>query len=115
MSIRFATPADAKRILDINIQARKDGYQGLIDQAYLDSREITPKKIQNVADNISDTSRLFLVYENDQLELEGFINGGSPRDEGMAYDYEIYSFYVHPNHQRNGIGSLLWSAFQEKI
>ncbi|MDR3168189.1 MAG: GNAT family N-acetyltransferase [Candidatus Peribacteria bacterium] len=115
MSIRRATPADARQILDINIQARKDGYQGLIDQAYLDSREITLEKTQNVADNISNDTRFFLVYENGQYELQGFINGGLPRDEGINYAYEIYSFYVHPNHQRKGIGSLLWSAFQEKI
>ncbi|MDR0606940.1 MAG: GNAT family N-acetyltransferase [Candidatus Peribacteria bacterium] len=115
MVIRLATSADAEQLLDINIKARKDGYQGLVDQAYLDSREVTPARIQAAIERISKNTRFFLVYENDQHTLLGFINGGIPRDEGMAYTYEVYSFYVHPHHQRTGIGSQLWSAFREKI
>ncbi|MDR2541297.1 MAG: hypothetical protein LBD11_06095 [Candidatus Peribacteria bacterium] len=62
--IRPAQPADAKAIVSINIRGRKDGYQGIIDQAYLNTRNITPERIEKNIERIKN-AEILLVYEED--------------------------------------------------
>ncbi|MDR2190885.1 MAG: hypothetical protein LBP53_07095 [Candidatus Peribacteria bacterium] len=102
MLIRPATSQDAEQILSINFKARKEGYRGLIDQAYLETRVITPERIYKFAEKIQSTKHC-LVYENETYELLGYIDVGTPRDENIAYGYEVHSFYVLPEYQRIGI------------
>ncbi|GHV28298.1 hypothetical protein FACS1894176_10770 [Bacteroidia bacterium] len=60
--IRPAQPTDAEAIVSINIRGRKDGYQGIIDQTYLNTRNITPERIAKNAERIKN-AEILLVYE----------------------------------------------------
>jgi GNAT superfamily N-acetyltransferase len=113
-TIRLAKKEDTKQIETIRIKARKDGYQGILEPSYLKVIKATRERIQSFAEYISQ-SELFLVYEDEKNEIHGFINRGKARDENPQYPYEMYSFYVDPIHQRKGIGTQLFTAFQEQI
>jgi len=115
MNIRPARKEDAKQIATIHIKARKDGYQGIIEQSYLDNKKVTLKQIQNITKYIINSTENYLVYENKKGEICGFIDGGTPRDKNPQYPHEIYSFYVDPIHQKSGIWTQLFNAFQERI
>ncbi|MDR0860294.1 MAG: hypothetical protein LBO09_04945 [Candidatus Peribacteria bacterium] len=64
MPIRPAQPEDAEAIVSINIRGWKDGYQGIIDQAHLDARTITPERIEKNAERIKNAKNLLVYEEN---------------------------------------------------
>lgn len=111
--IRPAQPTDAEAIVSINVRGRKDGYQEIIDQTYLDSRSITPEKIEKSAEWIKN-AEILLVYEEDWRVL-GFISGENARDENPPTERELSSFYVDPDYQRQGIWLQLFNAFKQAI
>ena len=57
---------------------------------------------------------IYLVAENES-GVVGFLVGGKPKKKDLPYPYEIYIFYVHPDYWRNGIGTALIQAFNERI
>ncbi|MDR0608438.1 MAG: hypothetical protein LBG52_09185 [Candidatus Peribacteria bacterium] len=66
--IRTAKITDAEAILIVKVRGRKYGYKGLVDQAYLDSMVIPPKRIQVFKSRI-EKCEIFLVYEQDSTVL----------------------------------------------
>jgi GNAT superfamily N-acetyltransferase len=112
-SIRPAKIADAEAILIIKTRGRKHGYKGLIDEEYLDSMAISPKRIRTFKQWI-EKCEIFLVYEEEMMVL-GFISGGRTDDEQSPYPYEIGSFFVDSDHWGQGIGQKLFSAFKQQI
>jgi GNAT superfamily N-acetyltransferase len=112
--IRPATLADVIPILQVKTKAWKEGYQGILDQTYLNALDITPKRIKKFQ-NWIEKCEIFLVYEEGST-LIGFICGGLAQEEEEApYPYEISAFYVDPAYQRKGIGTQLFDAFKQRI
>jgi ribosomal protein S18 acetylase RimI-like enzyme len=100
--IRPATIKDVLPILLFKTKAQQEGYQGILDQAYLDALTVTPQRIQKFQQRIEKCD-VFLVYEEEN-SLKGFICGGiADIEEESPYLYEIGSFYVDPDRQRKGI------------
>ncbi|GHV21308.1 hypothetical protein FACS189428_1530 [Clostridia bacterium] len=69
--IRKATKKDAKAILAIKNKARQDGYQKIVDQAYLDSLDISDERLHKFQQWIEKCD-IFLVYE-EKDNILGFI------------------------------------------
>ena len=113
LKIRPAIKEEAESLANINVLGWKTTYRGLIPDTLLDGLSVTPKRIENFTNAISNCL-IFLVAENES-GIIGYLNGGKPRIKDFPYPYEIYGFYIHPDFQRKGIGTALINAFKEKI
>ncbi len=113
LNIRSATENDAHSIANINVLGWKTAYRGLVPDDLLDNLSVTEKRIQKVADHILET-KIFLIAEN-ETGVVGYLSGGKPRNSRLPFPYEIYTFYVHPDFQRQGVGTALMNAFKKKI
>lgn len=73
-------------------------------------RDILRKSLRDYFRN-SDEGDFFLVAENDQGEVVGFVSGGARISSVFPdYDGELYHLYVLKHCQRRGIGRLLVQA-----
>ena len=113
LKIRSATKNDAHSIATINVLGWKIAYRGLVPDSILDAMEVTEKRIKRTEETIA-TVEIYLVAENEK-GVVGFLVGGKTKNKNIPYPYEIYVFYVHPDHWRGGIGTALINAFKEKI
>lgn len=113
LKIRPATPEDATVTATINILGWKTAYRGLVPDEILDGLSLTEQRLQRFTKNIL-TNDIYLVAEN-ETDIIGYLSGGKTRDEKLPYSYEVYTLYVHPDHQHLGVGRALMQAFKEKI
>lgn len=106
MSIRAATPADARGIAGTHVAAWKIGYRELLPQAVLDAQSIEEREATWLGFLTDDANDVRTLVAEDSGDITGFISIiGVARDEdarpGTA---EIPALYVHPLRWRNGIG-----------
>ncbi|MBR6231764.1 MAG: GNAT family N-acetyltransferase [Alphaproteobacteria bacterium] len=113
LKIRPATEKDTLAITTINVLGWKQGYSGLMPNSILDAMVVNEKRIERMKEVIS-SAEICLVAE-DESKVVGFLTGGKTRNKDIPYPYEIYVFYVHPDHWRAGIGTALMQAFKKKI
>ena len=113
IKIRSATQEDARSVAIINVLGWQKGYQGLLPDSILGAMEVTEKRMDRMKEAIS-SNEIYLVAE-DESGVVGFLTGGKTRNKELPYPYEIYVFYVHPDHWRDGIGTALMKSFKEKI
>lgn len=113
LKIRSAKKDDAKDLATINVLGWKTTYRGLVPDELLDALTVTEKRIERFGNQILE-SEICLAAEN-ETGIIGYLFGGKTRDNGVPYKYEIYAFYIHPDFQRKGVGTILFNAFKEKI
>ena len=111
--IRPAVPEDAQTIAAINTVCWQTAYRGLFPDDALDALSVTDKRVEHFANDIL-VCEIYLVAEN-KTGVAGYLSGGKARAATLPYAYEIYTLYIHPNFQGQGIGTALMKAFQEKI
>lgn len=109
--VRSALRDDANEIARIFVESWRDTYAGLLPVQYLVrlsevrqrllwAREITQRGPQDG----------LIVAEHDDYGVIGFASFGPARDKAIAYDGEIYTLYVDPNHVGGGVGHVLMRA-----
>jgi GNAT superfamily N-acetyltransferase len=108
--IRAATKKDVTQIADIRINSRKEWYQWILSQEYLDSLTQSDERIQKYRDMIESNAFIFLVSEK-QWIITWFLYGGRWRDTDDDKSREIYAFYVDPRYQRGWVWSDLFDEF----
>ena len=113
LRIRLAEKKDAFAVATINTLGWKTAYRGLVPDSILDAMEVSEKRIKRTEEAIA-TVEIYLVAENEH-GVVGFLVGGKTKNKDVPYPYEIYVFYVHPDHWRSGIGTALIKAFKEKV
>lgn len=113
IKIRRAVPNDAKAITTINVTTWKQAYKGLLPDNILAKRNVTEERIEKIKQAIKDKDKIYLVGEYDN-NVVGFLIGGKPRDD-FPFEYEIISFYVLPQYQKQGIGHALFNEFKKTI
>ena len=113
INIRKSQEKDAKRMVEINVETWKVAYRNLLPDEYLDNRNVTQKRITDLANKLKDNEIISFVAEIDG-EIVGFCNGGEARDKDYPFEYELCAIYVHPSYQNKGIGQALFDAFKVK-
>ncbi len=113
LKIRSAQKEDAKDLATINVLGWKTTYRGLVPDELLDVLTVTEKRIERFGNQILEF-KICLVAEN-ETGIIGYLFGGKTRDNNIPYEYEIYAFYIHPDFQRKGVGTILFNNFKEKI
>ena len=115
--IRPATPRDAAGIAHVHVETWRDTYAGIIpDHALLGMDERREAARQRHALGLRRQGSVTLVAEMQRHGVIGFAEAGQARATGLPYDAEIYTLYVLPGHQGQGLGrELLGAAFARLV
>lgn len=115
--IRLAEISDAKEIVFVHAKTWKTTYEGMIDQAFLESLD-SEDRITTRKNRLLDKARhcFVVVYEN---KIIGFCEVGAVifhenrtfhKEQWKQYEGlgEIYTLYVLKDHQNKGVGKALF-------
>ena len=109
--IRPARPSDASAIADIQVETWRDTYAGLIpDRTLLGLSRAS--HVENWRRILRDAraDSITRVAEGPGACVVGFAKAGRARPTNLAYDGEVYTLYVLPDHQGVGHGRRLLGA-----
>ena len=106
-TIRFATPADARAIAEVRVNAWRTTYRGLIPDAYLDAMAVEDSmalwdRVLTAAPNTTNT----FVAEREG-NVVGFASGMMKPEAKFGFDSELTGIYLAREAQRAGIGRRL--------
>lgn len=109
-TVRPATLDDATAIGTVQTRSWKTTYSGIVDQSFLDKLEVEPrissaqKRFHNVA------IRDFVLVDNFNNEVVGFVVIGPNREKNVDSDGEMYAIYLLKDYQGRGGGKLLFET-----
>ncbi|MEO1194406.1 MAG: GNAT family N-acetyltransferase [Pseudomonadota bacterium] len=110
MTLRPARASDAAAIAAIHVETWRATYPGLVPDAYLVGlcpRIYTERWRRSLSAGQSET---VLVIEGQDGGLQAFGSAGRARQRGAPASGEIFTLYVHPDHQGQGLGARLLRA-----
>ena len=109
LTIRTAIPRDVDRIAEVYVETWRDTYAGILpDSVLLGLSE--PRHAAQWRGTLT-RDRVKVAIDN-RHGLVGFGSAGRARNGKLPYEGEIYTLYVEPNSQGQGIGGkLLMSLF----
>jgi GNAT superfamily N-acetyltransferase len=109
VSIRAATPADARGIAGVHVAAWKIGYRDLLPQVVLDAQSIDEREETWHGFLTDDANDVRTIVAEDSGDITGFISiiGVARDDDARPGTAEIPALYVHPMRWRNEIGMSL--------
>jgi GNAT superfamily N-acetyltransferase len=110
ITIRPATPADARGIATVRIDTWRTAYRGIVPGAYLDAMDVEESVAlwTRVLDAAGDEASVF-VAEHDG-EIVGFAAANRLSEPKHGLDAELSAAYVRQAFQRAGIGRRLVDA-----
>ncbi|MCI0413440.1 GNAT family N-acetyltransferase [bacterium] len=112
--IRTATPNDAGIIAQIDVDSMRPAYSGILPKSYLAKLSVREHK-KNWKKRLKETETFVLVAENAEREVLGYAYAGRTRKQDPIYAGEIYRIYIHPSHQRRGVGRSLMRVAAERL
>jgi L-amino acid N-acyltransferase YncA len=113
-TIRLATLDDAREIASIHVESWKATYRGMLDDAFLDALTVDQRlgMWQRILDS-AQSNVVVLVAERDG-EVAGFASYGPESDAAESeLLLELYTIYLRPALERQGIGSQLFRAVEQ--
>lgn len=110
VSIRPAQASDAPALTAINVLGWQQAYRGIVpEEALAQMSPANPKTIAWWESYIQQLPATDLVLVAEEDGVIGYINLSQDPEE-TKLGIELRRFYIHPNHWRSGIGSLLMQA-----
>ena len=111
--IRRAREADTQRIAEIYVETWRTTYAGTLPDRVLIGMSSERQTIY-WARAIRQGRELIYVAEDDEAGVVAVGSAGPNRARGNRFTGEVYTLYVHPDYQNQGIGQqLLGRLFQE--
>jgi ribosomal protein S18 acetylase RimI-like enzyme len=114
MIFRTATPKDTDIIALIDVESMRAAYSGILPQSYLKNLSLKEHK-KAWAKRLKEKETFVIVAQNGTGEVLGYAYGGRTRKEDPVYFGEIYRIYIHPSHQRRGVGRMLMRVAAERL
>ena len=111
ISIRPATPDDARAIANVQVHTWKTAYRGIIADDFLDTFAVD-ERTDRWSEILQRPEQGSFVAEIDSGVI-GFANGGPERDGREDYRGELYGLYVLPDWHGQGIGKRLVTTFAD--
>lgn len=107
ITIREARLEDAEEIAKTNIACWQATYRHIFEESYLCSLKWEDRALK--WQNLISKKDMIIYVALSQNQIIGFLSGG----KSQTYDAELYSIYILPQFQRQGIGLKLFTAFEE--
>ncbi|MUK88769.1 GNAT family N-acetyltransferase [Ornithinibacillus sp. L9] len=116
-TIRKGNFEDAEQIADVHVSSWKSTYQELLDEK--DLSNITYENRKTLWETILKIQKqdqcVYIIKQNEDDKIIGFISGGPERTKNFNYDGEIYSIYLLDEYQKKGLGARLLKVFAERM
>jgi len=104
--IGLATPADARAIAEIHVEAWRAAYREIVPDEYLDSLSIDRREAAWRQNLLAADTSTWVALESDAIV--GWISAGPSRDTDAGGSAgEIWAVYVAPGCWRRGVGRSL--------
>lgn len=113
ITIRVARPGDARRIARLDVETWRATYAGILATPFLVSLS-TQRRELGWATVIEREPRDVRVAVDEDGNILGFGSCGRNR-EGAEFAGEVFTLYVAPDWQNQGIGRLLLIALFERL
>jgi GNAT superfamily N-acetyltransferase len=107
LTIREAEPADAAQIAQVNFEAWRSTYTGILDPAYLEARSLEEqvKLWQETLTTVNPSSKRFVALSG--RDVVGYSGGGRNPDTRSPFQSELFGIYVLKSLQGKGLGHQL--------
>ena len=113
--LREATALDAEGIAKVHVETWQATYAGILPDRYLVQLS-TQARSRYWREAIGrKTEGHVLVLENAEREIVGFGNCGPARIPQPPFEGEIYTLYVTPDWQNQGLGRVLLRGLFEEL
>ena len=106
MIIRPALPEDILAMATVNVETRREKYVGIFPAELLaraSPERIAERWMKNLFTEPNPPGSFGLVAE-EEGEVIGFVMAGPARDSSLGANGEMYTLYVLPHYQHQGIG-----------
>ena len=103
--IRPARPMDSAAIAQVQVETWRDTYAGLLPDHVL-LRMSEPRECL-MWQRVLASADTVLVAEESGGAVVGFASGGPNRQRSLDFAGEVYTLYVHPDRQGQGLGRRL--------
>lgn len=113
MIIRRATPDDTPGIARVHVDCWRKAYRGLLPQDFLNRLSYENVEKRDRGFFTRDGFFGFVALCSD--EIVGFAFGGPESGGDAMYPGELYTLYVHQEHQGRGIGHALFLAIAREL
>ena len=114
MNIRDSKPDDIHAMARVYLETWRATYRGILPTAYLDAMT-AGETAASLRREIGAAGVMSLIAAVEDGQTAGLITGGIDRRRDLIYSGEIFSLYVHPTFQRQGIGLALVSHLVERM
>ncbi len=114
MKIRPASLSDPTPIARVYVETWRDTYVGILPDAYLGRMRVSDIRT-SFETEITDGGHLSHVAEHDHRGVVGFVTGGCRPFKDRIYEGEIFTLYVLPSFQRQGLGLRLVEALAKAL
>lgn len=110
--IRRARLTDAAAIAAVHVASRRAAYAGIVAQDALDalSEDAYRTRWERALTGATRIPAIVLVATDASERIIGFASGGATRHEVPGYDGELYTLYLLPEAQGQGLGRRLFCA-----
>jgi ribosomal protein S18 acetylase RimI-like enzyme len=107
VSLRRARPEDAPALAQVHVDSWREGYRGIVPDAYLQGFTVERRTERFRQSLESDSEETYLAERGGRIV--GFLTIGGCRDEDIdhATTGEIWGIYLAPTDWRKGIGRFL--------
>ena len=115
-TIREAQPSDAPAIAAVHVESWRSAYAGLLPDSVLVRMSIETHTAQWARTLGRRRNRdTVLVADIPGLGIAGFGSCGPARERRLPHRGEIYTLYVDPGHQYQGIGRQLLNGLLDSL
>ena len=107
--IRPAEVADAQALAEVHVASWNHSYRGILPDETLagmtlEKRLAQWQRLLPAAAEAPDRE-IVLVAEDAVGRMYGFVHGGKEREAEAPFHAEVYAIYLHPEAQRQGLGT----------
>ena len=104
VSVRLAVPADALELAEVHMRSWEAAYKGIIPDDFI--REKNAKRSEQWKEIITDVNSTRYTIRQDSI-IVGLMCLDQAGDDDLNSDvYELQAIYLHPDHFRQGIGTI---------
>jgi len=114
ITYRHAKELDTKAIADVYVETWRTTYAGTLPDHVLVGM-LTEKLVISFARALKHHSEIIMVADHPESGIVAMGSAGGNRDRHSPYKGEIYTLYVHPDFQNEGVGEVLMAHLFKEL